>query len=136
MSGRGECELRPSSSRKSSRSASLKLDLSSLPPLTQPTPPTNTLLFTNLQDLDIFRPENLQTIRDLISATAPICSWSPLKSFRRIVVSFADEQAAIKVRSVWDGEAVLGERCRVYFGHGYTESGRGNEPTIAVVQLC
>ena len=108
--------LRPSSSRKSSRSASLKLDLSSLPPLTQPTPPTNTLLFTNLQDLDIFRPENLQTIRDLISATAPICSWSPLKSFRRIVVSFADEQAAIKVRSVWDGEAVLGERCRVYFG--------------------
>ncbi|KAH6656304.1 Calcipressin family protein [Truncatella angustata] len=106
---------RPSSSRASSR-ASLKLDLSSLPPLTQPVTPTNTLLITNLDDLEIFRPDNLQTIRDLICQTAPVNSWSPLKSFRRIVCSFADEQAAIKVRSVWDGEAVMGKRCRVYFG--------------------
>ncbi|ORY56122.1 Calcipressin-domain-containing protein [Pseudomassariella vexata] len=106
---------RPSSTRASSRS-SLKLDLSNLPPLTQPTPPTNTLLITNLSDLEIFRPDNLQTIRDLISVTAPVYTWAPLKSFRRIVVSFADEQAAIKVRSVWDGEAIMGERCRVYFG--------------------
>lgn len=97
-------------------SRSLSLDLSSLPPLTQPTPPTNTLLITNLNDIDIFRAENLQTLRDLIQNTAPIYTWSPLKSFRRIVVSFYDEQAAIKVRSVWDGEAVMGERCRVYFG--------------------
>ncbi|KAH8677350.1 putative calcineurin binding protein [Xylariales sp. PMI_506] len=107
---------RPSSTRSSSRASSLKLDLSNLPPLTQLVAPTNTLLFTNLADIDIFRPENLQTIRDLVSQTAPICSWAPLKSFRRIVVSFADEQAAIQVRSVWDGEAVMGERCRVYFG--------------------
>lgn len=106
---------RPSSTRTSSR-ASLKLDLSNLPPLTQPTPPTNTLLFTNLSDLNIFRPDNLQTIRGLISKTAPIYTWSPLKSFRRIIVSFADEEAAIKVRGVWDGEAIMGERCRVYFG--------------------
>ncbi|KAI1846541.1 hypothetical protein JX265_010660 [Neoarthrinium moseri] len=106
---------RPTSTRSASR-ASLKLDLSNLPPLTQPVVPTNTLLITNLGDLEIFRPDNLQTIRDLISQTAPVCTWSPLKSFRRIVCSFADEQAAIKVRSVWDGEAVMGERCRVYFG--------------------
>jgi hypothetical protein len=84
--------------------------------LTQPTPPTNTLLITNLNDLEIFRPDNLQKIRDLISQTAQIFTWSPLKSFRRIVVSFLDEQAAIKVRGVWDGEAIMGERCRVYFG--------------------
>jgi len=95
---------------------SLTLDLSNLPPLVQPTPPSNTLLFTNLQSLDIFRPDNLQTIRDLISQTAPIHAFAPLKSFRRIVVSFFDEQAAIDVRSIWDGEAVLSERCRVYFG--------------------
>ncbi|KAK6067085.1 calcipressin family protein [Seiridium cupressi] len=106
---------RPSSSRASSR-ASLKLDLSNLPPLTQPVTPTNTLLITNLNDLEIFRPDNLQTIKELICQTAPVNSWSPLKSFRRIVCSFADEQAAIKVRQVWDGEAVMGERCRVYFG--------------------
>ncbi|KAH9908140.1 Calcipressin-domain-containing protein [Xylariomycetidae sp. FL2044] len=107
---------RPIMERRGSSKSSLSLDLSSLPPLTQPTPPTNTLLLTNLNNLDIFRPDNLQTIRDLISQTAPIYTWSPLKSFRRIVVSFLDEQAAIKVRSVWDGEAIIGERCRVYFG--------------------
>ncbi|KAI4593227.1 hypothetical protein KJ359_009955 [Pestalotiopsis sp. 9143b] len=103
------------SSRASSR-ASLKLDLSNLPPLSQPVTPTNTLLITNLNDLDIFRPDNLQTIKDLICQTAPVNSWSPLKSFRRIVCSFADEQAALRVRQIWDGEAIMGERCRVYFG--------------------
>ncbi|KAI1825376.1 Calcipressin-domain-containing protein [Xylaria intraflava] len=107
---------RPIFERRGSSRSSLSLDLSSIPPLTQPTPPTNTLLITNLDDLDIFRPDNLQTIRQLIEATAPIYTWSPLKSFRRIVVSFLDEQAAIKVRSIWDGEAIMGERCRVYFG--------------------
>ncbi|KAI0025141.1 Calcipressin-domain-containing protein [Xylariomycetidae sp. FL0641] len=102
--------------RRGSSRSNLSLDLSSLPPLTQPTPPTNTLLITNLNDVDIFRPDNLQSIRQLIEASAPIYTWSPLKSFRRIVVSFQDEQAAIKVRSIWDGEAIMGERCRVYFG--------------------
>ncbi|KAI1376074.1 Calcipressin-domain-containing protein [Hypoxylon crocopeplum] len=106
---------RPLMERRGS-SRSLSLDLSSLPPLTQPTPPTNTLLITNLNDTQIFRPDNLQTLRELIQTTAPVYTWSPLKSFRRIVVSFFDEQAAIKVRAVWDGEAVMGERCRVYFG--------------------
>ncbi|KAI0449618.1 Calcipressin-domain-containing protein [Xylaria acuta] len=107
---------RPLFERRGSSKSSLSLDLSSIPPLTQPTPPTNTLLITNLDDLDIFRPDNIQTIRQLIEATAPIYTWSPLKSFRRIVVSFLDEQAAIKVRSIWDGEAIMGNRCRVYFG--------------------
>ncbi|KAI1344065.1 Calcipressin-domain-containing protein [Xylariaceae sp. FL0016] len=107
---------RPIMERRGSSRSNLSLDLSTLPPLTQPTPPTNTLLITNLNDLDIFRPDNLQTIRGLIEESAPIHTWSPLKSFRRIVVSFLDEQAAVKVRSIWDGEAVMGEHCRVYFG--------------------
>ncbi|KAI1431815.1 Calcipressin-domain-containing protein [Xylaria sp. CBS 124048] len=107
---------RPIFERRGSSRASLSLDLSSIPPLTQPTPPTNTLLITNLDNLDIFRPDNLQTIRQLIETSAPIYTWSPLKSFRRIVVSFLDEQSAIKVRGIWDGEAIMGERCRVYFG--------------------
>jgi len=104
------------SSTTSSRKSSLRLDLSNLPPLVQPTPPSNTLLFTNLQDVDVFRPENLQTIRDLVAKTAPIHAWAPLKSFRRIVVSFYSDEAAVSVRSVWDGEAILGSRCHVYFG--------------------
>lgn len=115
-------ESRPTLSRSStngssrSKKSSLTLDLSNLPPLVQPTPPSNTLIFTNLQSLDVFQPDNLQTIRDLVSQTAPIHAWAPLKSFRRIVVSFFDEQAAIAVRQVWDGEAIMGDRCRVYFG--------------------
>jgi len=114
-----EQETRPSPSRSSSgrsNKLSLSLDLSSLPPLEKPTPPSNTLIFTNLQDLDVFRADNLQKIRDLVEQIAPIHAWSPLKSFRRIVVSFFDEEAAIAVRRVWDGEAIMGDVCRVYFG--------------------
>lgn len=107
---------RRSPSRSSSSGSSLTLDLSSIPPLAQPTPPTNTLLFTNLQDPDIFRPDNLQAIRALVEQTCAVHTWAPLRSFRRIVVSFPDEEAAIRVRAVWDGEAVMGHRTRVYFG--------------------
>lgn len=107
---------RSSTGRSSRKSSNLSLDLSNLPPLSQPTPPSNTLIFTNINSLDVFSADNLQTIRDLISQAAPIFAWSPLKSFRRIIVTFFDEQAAIAVRSIWDGEAILGERCRVYFG--------------------
>ena len=112
-------DFRPSPPTRSSTGSSrksLKLDLSNLPPLTPPTPASNTLLFTNLQNLDIFRPDNLQTIRDLVAQTAPIHAWAPLRSFRRIIVSFYSDEAAIAVRAVWDGEPVLGERCAVYFG--------------------
>jgi len=112
-----EQDTRPrASTGRLSKKTSLTLDLSKIPPLEQPTPPSNTLIITNLMSLEIFRADNLQTIRDLISKTAPIYSWSPLKSFRRIIVSFFDDQAAIAVRQIWDGEAILGENCRVYFG--------------------
>jgi hypothetical protein len=113
-----EQETRPrvSSSERMHKVKALSLDLSRLPPLEQPTPPSNTLIITNLQSKDIFRPDNLQEIRDLMSKTAPIHSWAPLKSFSRIIVSFFDQEAAIKVRQVWDGEAILGHHCKIYFG--------------------
>lgn len=104
------------SSERMHKIKSLSLDLSKIPPLEQPTPPSNTLIITNLQSKDIFRPDNLQEIRDLMSKTAPIHSWAPLKSFSRIIVSFFDQEAAIKVRQVWDGEAILGHHCKIYFG--------------------
>lgn len=46
----------------------------------------------------------------------PIYSWSPLKSFRRIVVSFYDVGAAIRIKDVLDGEVIMGEHIRVFFG--------------------
>jgi hypothetical protein len=95
----------------------MSIDLSTIPPLSQPTPPSNTLLITNLNDPSIFRADNIQTINDLINASAPIHSWAPLKSFRRIIVSFFDDDAAIRIRQILDGEAIMGERVRVYFGH-------------------
>ncbi|GAB0135550.1 hypothetical protein EsDP_00003883 [Epichloe bromicola] len=109
---------RPSrSSSSASRKSNLTLDLSNLPSLVQPTPPSNTLLFTGLNNLDIFRPDNLERIRGLITQTAPIHAFAPLKSFRRIVISFFDAGSAIAVRRIWDGEAIVGHRCRIYFGH-------------------
>ncbi|KAL2117237.1 hypothetical protein VTJ04DRAFT_9405 [Mycothermus thermophilus] len=99
-----------------SRKSNLSLDLSNLPPVYKPTPPCNTLLFTNLQTRDVFAPDNLQQIRELIERTARIYSFSPLKSFARIVVAFYSTEDAIAVRGIWDGENILGNHCRVYFG--------------------
>jgi hypothetical protein len=104
----------PNPSRRS-RTA-LSLDLSAIPPFQQPTPPSNTLIITNLNDAEIFRPDNLQTIKDLINSSAPIHSWAPLKSFRRIIVSFLEEESAIRIRLILDGEPIMGERVKVYFG--------------------
>lgn len=112
-------ELTPRPSRSSSsasRKSGLTLDLSNLPPLTQPTPPSNTLIFTGLNNIDIFRPDNLERIRGLVAKSGSIHAFAPLKSFRRIVISFYDIESAIAVRGVWDGEAIIGDRCRVYFG--------------------
>lgn len=106
-----------SSSSASRNSRNLTLDLSDLPMLTQPTPPSNTLLFTQLDNLDIFRPENLETIRGLVAGIAPIHAFAPLRSFRRILISFYDISAAKAVRAAWDGENIMGDRVRVYFGN-------------------
>jgi len=95
----------------------MSLDLSNIPPLTQPTPPSNTLIITNLCDPLVFRADNLQEMRSLINSTAPIHSWAPLKSFKRIIVSFFDLDSAIQIRQILDGEEIMGERVRVYFGH-------------------
>ncbi|KIW94845.1 uncharacterized protein Z519_04823 [Cladophialophora bantiana CBS 173.52] len=107
---------RPSLSAKRSRSP-LSLDLSSLPPLSQPAPPSNTLLITRLEDPKIFHPASLATIRQHITEIAPLNSFSPLKSMHRIICSFYDVDAAIAVRQVFDGSAVMGDTvAKCYFG--------------------
>ncbi|KAF3911367.1 Calcipressin-2 [Dactylellina cionopaga] len=103
------------SSKRSSRS-NLSIDLSSIPPLMTPSPPTNTLLITNLKDAEIFNTEHLKSLRQIIAGSAPLASWSPLKSFARIVCSFYSEEEAIKVRGELDGENLMGHRMRIYFG--------------------
>lgn len=55
-------------------------------------------------------------MRELINQHAPIHTWAPLKSFRRIVTSFFDVDSAIKIRQTLDGEVIMGCRTRVYFG--------------------
>ena len=72
----------------------------------------------NLQDPSIFHPTHLLTIRDLINQSAPLHSWSPLKSFRRIIVSFHSTEDAIRIRQLLDGEPIMGDRVRIYFGEG------------------
>ncbi|KAI5791640.1 Calcipressin-domain-containing protein [Peziza echinospora] len=106
----------PGTRSRSSSRGSLKLDLTNLPPLTTPSKPSNTLLITNLQNTDLFHVEPLQNLRNIIASHADIVTWSPLKSFRRIVCSFTTDEEAIVVRQALDGSDIMGDRCRVYFG--------------------
>ncbi|KAJ5773013.1 Calcipressin [Penicillium paradoxum] len=105
------------SSRSSSR-PSLSLDVANLPPLSQPTPPSNTLLITDLHDLLVFQPPALEEIRKQITAVAPLNSFSPLPSMRRIVCSFHNDEAAIAIRKLLDGKQLLNRNVhpRIYFG--------------------
>jgi len=107
----------PQRSRASSGSKSpLSLDFSDLPQLVQPSPPSNTLIITNLLAPEIFQFTTLTEIRETIDRHAKVHTWAPLKSFRRIVVSFFDVESAVQVRQALDGEQLMGYRIRVYFG--------------------
>jgi hypothetical protein len=107
----------PSSlSQKRSRSP-LSIDLTSIPPLQQPAPPSNTLLITRLDDSKIFHPASLATIRAHINSIAALNSFSPLKSMHRIICSFYDIDSTIAVRQAIDGTAFLGNSvAKCYFG--------------------
>lgn len=98
------------------RSPNLSIDLSDLPPLSRPSPPTNTLLITNLQAPELFTTANLESIHREIGEHASIHTFSPLKSMRRIICTFFTTDDAINIRQTLDGEYVLGNRVRVYFG--------------------
>ncbi|KAJ5558927.1 Calcipressin [Penicillium sp. DV-2018c] len=105
------------SSRHSSR-PSLSLDVANIPPLSQPSPPSNTLLITDLHDLLVFQPPALEEIRKQITAVAPLNSYSPLPSLRRLVCSFHNDEDAIAIRKLLDGKQLLNRNVypRIYFG--------------------
>ena len=104
----------------------MHLDLTTLPPLLiQPSPPSNTLLITQLTNPQIFLPATLNQIQLLLSqhAGGSILTFSPLKSMRRIIITLPSSDHAIALRRILDGEEILGCRVRVYFGmHTPTES--------------
>ncbi|KAH0340082.1 Calcipressin, partial [Aureobasidium melanogenum] len=107
----------PSSSpTKRKHSPSLSIDLSDLPQLSTIPVPSNTLIITGLNDPAIFGATNLASIKAALDSHATTYSFSPLKSFRRIIASFYNVDAAIDIRTKLDGENVLGQRIRVYFG--------------------
>lgn len=93
--------------------------MSNLPSLSQPTPPTNTLIITDLNDLLLFQPDALATIRAQLQSIAPLNSFSPLPSLRRIICSFYSAQDALHVRKLLDGASLLDRtstRAKIYFG--------------------
>ncbi|KAJ6010843.1 hypothetical protein N7451_002255 [Penicillium sp. IBT 35674x] len=111
------CSLEPAFEPTHSRSRpSLSIDLDSLPALSQPSPPSNTLLITDLNDLIIFQPSSLDDIRNKITAVVPLYSFSPLPSFRRIVCSFYSDKDAITVRKMLEGNLLRHTTPRIYFG--------------------
>ncbi|CAG8899294.1 unnamed protein product [Penicillium egyptiacum] len=97
---------------------SLSLDIANMRALSQPTPPSNTLLITDLHDLLVFQPSALEEIRNQITAVAPLNSFSPLPSMRRIVCSFHNDSDATAVRQLLDGKRLLNRDVhpRIYFG--------------------
>ena len=68
-----------------------------------------------MESLAIFHPAALATIRQHISSLVPdeLHSFSPLKSFRRIVCSFYSIEAAVKVKQELDGTTFLGANSRI-----------------------
>ncbi|KAE8147745.1 Calcipressin-domain-containing protein [Aspergillus avenaceus] len=110
------CNRASRSSSASSR-PTLTLDLSNLPTLSQPALPTNTLIITELSDILLFQPDSLATIRAQLESIAPLNSFSPLPSLRRIICSFLSEDDALRVRQLLDGQTLdRNVRPRIYFG--------------------
>ncbi|KAF4764760.1 hypothetical protein HAV15_001289 [Penicillium sp. str.  len=65
---------------------SLSLDIANMPALSQPTPPSNTLLITDLHDLLVFQPPALEEIRNQITAVAPqLLLPTPLNAPHRVL---------------------------------------------------
>ncbi|KAJ5189581.1 Calcipressin [Penicillium cf. griseofulvum] len=100
------------SSAPSSSRPSLSLDIANMPALSQPTPPSNTLLITNLHDLLVFQPPALEEIRNQITAVAPLNSFSPSP---RCAASYAPSTT---IRKLLDGKRLLNRDVypRIYFG--------------------
>ncbi|PYH99586.1 calcineurin binding protein [Aspergillus ellipticus CBS 707.79] len=88
----------PSTHARRTSRPSLTLDMSNLPPLSQPAAASNTLIITDLNDLTLFQPPSLDALRAQLSTLGPLNSFSPLPSLRRIVCSFHTDSDALRIR--------------------------------------
>lgn len=68
----------------------------------------------------------------MIETTAPVHTWVPLKSFRRILASFATNDQATAVRAAWDGAGIHGQRVRVYYGPCLSEAQFNQQQHLAL----
>lgn len=98
------------------KNAPESIDLDDVPLYIQPTPPTNTLLITNLNDPLLFLPHAQQQLKTHLCRSAHSVAWAPLKSFRRVVAVFASTEDALAVRKQWDGQYIMDNKIRIYFG--------------------
>ena len=96
----------------------LSLSLSNVPALIQPSPPSNTLLITDLLNETIFSQPSLRDLYALFTAhtTHGLHAFSPLRSFRRIILSFYTIEDAISLRNQLASIPILGCTPKIYFG--------------------
>ncbi|KAI9720494.1 MAG: hypothetical protein M1828_005665 [Chrysothrix sp. TS-e1954] len=134
----------PTNASSQQRKSPMSIDLSSVPSLSEPSPPSNTLLVTNLQDPAIFAPATLTHLQTLISTSLlpptaasvssgssieppppttsedpqpqHLLAFSPLPSLRRIILTFSHPSASLRIRTLLDGEELFHHRIRCYFG--------------------
>jgi calcipressin len=70
-----------------------------------------------LENPDIFAPDNLQTLRQTIEQYGAIHTWSPFKSFSRIIIVFYDVSVAKLIKETLDNEIIMDCQVRVYFAN-------------------
>ncbi|RAH78335.1 Calcipressin, partial [Aspergillus japonicus CBS 114.51] len=104
----------------------LSLDLSNLPALSQPTTPTNTLIITDLNDLHLFDPPSLTALRTTLNNLAPLNSFSPLPSLRRLLCSFHTDSDALSIRKLLSST----EQTNPLKAHTATHSARTVHPKV------
>ncbi|PYH77938.1 Calcipressin, partial [Aspergillus uvarum CBS 121591] len=104
----------------------LSLDLSNLPALSQPTTPTNTLIITDLNDLHLFDPPSLTALRTTLNNLAPLNSFSPLPSLRRLLCSFHTDNDALYIRKLLSST----EQNNPLKAHTATHSARTVNPKV------
>ncbi|KAI1931347.1 hypothetical protein LOZ12_001600 [Ophidiomyces ophidiicola] len=84
-----------------------------------PSPPSNTLLITDLRRPALFQPAHLAAVRTRLAAVAPLNSFAALPALRRIVCSFATAAAAVRARQLLETDDGLDldlRAARIYFG--------------------
>jgi hypothetical protein len=77
----------------------------------------HTHLSQKLDNPDIFTPDNLQTLRQTIDQYGAIHTWSPFKSFSRIIIVFYDVSVAKLIKETLDNEVIMDCSVRIYFAN-------------------